>query len=639
LLRIPFTDIKKTMTTFRTRYLLNTSLLLLCCFCLNGATSGQQAPLAERYDKSEFEIPMRDGTKLFTAVYTPKDKSRSYPFMINRTCYSCNPYGVENYPGRIGPSKIMEDEGYIFVRQDVRGRWMSEGKFDNMRPHVPGDESIDESSDTWDTVEWLIKNVPNNNGKAGMWGISYPGFYSAAALPEHHPALVAVSPQAPISDFFFDDFHHQGAYLLSYFMATPTFGYQHAGPTKQKWYPEVTPASQDGWQFYMDLGALKNADKYFGQDNFFWQEIVSHPNYDEFWQKRSILPHLKNVTTNVLVVGGLFDAEDLYGPLNIYRELEKNNPSMHNTIVMGPWGHGDWSRGSSFQRVGYMPFDRETAIGYQTDIEAPFFRHFLKGEGPRPDVEARFYDTGSRRWNTFAQWPPANAVVQKLYLAPEKKLVDKPSGEKEGFVEFVSDPADPVPYRERKDIRLQFTPREYMTDDQRFAALRPDVLVYETPVLTEPVTLAGNLAANLFVSTDQSDADWIVKLIDVFPADHPQLPGTPEGINLAGYQFMVRSEVFRGRFRNSFVTPEPFKPNEVTAVKVPLQDVHHTFKPGHRLMIQVQSTWFPLIDRNPQKYVENIYKADAQDFVSARHRVHHSAQAPSHIELLVMPQK
>lgn len=624
---------------FRHSFVAQVSLSVFGWLLFAALLPAQQAPLADRYEKKEFQIPMRDGTRLFTAVFLPRDKSRNYPFMINRTCYSCNPYGEEMYPGRIGPSRAMEDEGYIFVRQDVRGRWMSEGTFDNMRPHVPGDEAIDESSDTWDTIDWLVKNIANNNGKAGMWGISYPGFYSAAALPEHHPALVAVSPQAPISDFFFDDFHHQGAYLLSYFMATPTFGYQHPGPTKEKWYPEVNPSSRDGWQFYMDLGPLKNADKYFGKDNFFWQEIVEHPNYDEFWQKRSVLPHLKNVSANVLVVGGLFDAEDLYGPLNIYRELEKNNPQMHNTIVMGPWGHGDWSRGSSFQRVGYMPFDTETAVQFQNEIEAPFFRHFLKGEGPRPNYEARFYDTGLRRWSTFEQWPPAQAQVRKLYFDAGRKLVDQPASQQEGFDEFISDPANPVPYRDRKDIRLQFTPREYMTDDQRFAATRPDVLVFETPVLTDPVTLAGNLSANLFVSTDQSDADWIVKLIDVFPEDHPQLTGTPDGINLAGYQFMVRSEVLRGRFRNSYSQPEPFKPGEVTTVKVPLQDVHHTFKPGHRIMIQVQSSWFPLIDRNPQKYVENIYKATAEDFVSATHRVHRSTAAPSHIEVLVVPSK
>ena len=610
---------------------------LLILLLLAAPVAAQQAPLADRYEKSEFQVTMRDGTKLFTAVYSPRDKSRTYPIMINRTCYSCSPYGTEQYPGRIGPSSSMESEGYIFVKQDVRGRWMSEGKFDNMRPHVSGDAEIDESSDTWDTVDWLVKNIPNNNGKVGMWGISYPGFYAAAALPEHHPALVAVSPQAPISDFFFDDFHHQGAFLLSYFLAIPTFGYQHAGPTKERWHPEVSPSSRDGWQFYMDLGPLKNASKYFGSDNFFWQEITQHPNYDEFWQRRSILPHLKNVSANVLVVGGLFDAEDLYGPLNIYRELEKNNPAMHNTIVMGPWGHGDWARGAGFRRVGYMPFDTQTAVQYQNEIEAPFFRHFLKGEGPRPDVEARFYDTGSRRWNTFSEWPPASAQTRKLFFAPNRQLVDQPSTAAESFSEFVSDPANPVPYRDRKDIRLQFTPREYMTDDQRFAATRDDVLVFETPVLTEPVTVAGNLFANLQVSTDQSDADWIVKLIDVFPGDYPQLPDTPEGIQLGGYQFMVRSEVFRGRFRNSYTLPEPFQPGVVTAVRVPLQDVHHTFQPGHRIMIQVQSSWFPLIDRNPQKYVENIYQADASDFVSARHRVYHSATAPSHVELLVIP--
>lgn len=599
---------------------------------------GQSSRLAEQYDKLEFQIPMRDGTKLYTAVFTPKDRSRSWPILLNRTCYSCQPYGPTGFPGRIGPSALMETEGYIFVKQDVRGRWMSEGKFDNMRPHVPGDAAIDESSDTYDTIEWLLAQLPGHNGKVGMWGISYPGFYAAAALPEHHPALVAVSPQAPVSDFYFDDFHHQGAYLLSYFVATATFGYQHQGPTKEKWYPEITPSSRDGWQFYMDLGPLKNADRYYGEDNFFWQELVNHPNYDEFWQRRSILPHLKGVRANVLTVGGLFDAEDLYGPLHIYRELEKHNPQMFNALIMGPWGHGDWARGSGFRRVGNMPFGPDISTAYQTEIEAPFFRHFLKGEGAPPDFEARMYDTGRREWKTFRQWPPDLAQKEKLYLQADRQLGPEQPAADESFSEFLSDPANPVPYRARQDIRLQFTPREYMTDDQRFASSRPDVLVFQSPVLSEPLTLTGDISANLQVSTDQGDADWVVKLIDVFPEDHPQWEGIPEGIQLAGYQFLVRSEVLRGRFRNSFERPEPFRPNEVTPLCVPLQDVCHTFLPGHRIMVHVQSTWFPLIDRNPQKYVENIFRAEEADFVAARHRVYHSRRQASYLEVQVLPQ-
>ena len=626
------------------RFFIRTVLLFNVCFFFLLTNSGNAQHLKAggveaKYEKREVTIEMRDGVKLFTAVFTPRDKSKTYPIMMNRTCYSCQPYGPDQFPGRIAPSAVMEQESYIFVKQDVRGRWMSEGKFDNMRPHVAGDSQIDESSDTYDTIEWLLKNVPGNNGKVGMWGISYPGFYSAAALPEHHPALVAVSPQAPVSDFYFDDFHHQGAYLLSYFGATATFGYQHNGPTKEKWYPEINPSSRDGWQFYMDLGSLKNAGKYYGKDNFFWTELAEHPNYDEFWQRRSILPHLKNVSANVLTVGGFFDAEDLYGPLHIYRELEKNNPKMFNALVMGPWGHGDWARGSGLQKVGNMPYGTGISEFFQKEVEAPFFRHFLKGEGQPPQFEALMFDTGARQWQKFEKWPPAEAVTQKLYLNSNKQLaIVAPVDVTSEFTEFISDPANPVPYRDRKDIRLQFTPREYMSDDQRFASSRPDVLVFESDVVTQPTTIVGDIAANLFVSTDQTDSDWIVKLIDVFPDDHPQIEGTPDGIKIAGYQMMVRSEVLRARFRNGFEKPQPFVPDEITSVRVPLQDVYHTFLPGHRIMVHVQSTWFPLIDRNPQKFVPNIFQADDSDFTSARHRLFHTAANPSHLEFrTVMP--
>lgn len=595
-----------------------------------------QGTLAERYTKQEVRIRMRDGETLHTTIYAPRDRSRAWPILMNRTCYSCAPYGENRFPSRIGPSPVLEQEGYIFVHQDVRGRWNSSGTFDNMRPHRDGDEAIDESSDTSDTIDWLIKNVPGNNGRVGMWGISYPGFYAAAALPEHHPALVAVSPQAPISDFFFDDFHHQGSFLQSYLIATATFGYQHQGPTTQSWYQSPVPSSQDAWQFHLSLGSLANASSFYGPDCFFWQQIIEHPNYDSFWQERSILPHLKNIRAAVLTVGGWFDAEDLYGPLNIYQRIESGNPQASNQLVMGPWGHGDWTRGRGPGLVGNMPFGRDIGKYFQEQIEAPFFRHHLKGAGEAPAFEARVFDTGRREWHSLPAWPPAEVRQQRLYFAPGGMLqAEAPAaGAGDESTGWVSDPANPVPYRDRKDIRHQFTPREYMTDDQRFASRRPDVLVFQTPPLTSAVTVAGPLTARLQVSTDQGDADWIVKLIDVFPDDHPQLEGTPADIRLGGYQMMVRSEVLKGRFRKSLEHPEPMVPNEVTEVPVPLQGVFHTFKPGHRIMIQVQSTWFPLIDRNPQKYVENIYKARDEDFTRANHRLWHAPGHASAIEFL-----
>lgn len=608
-------------------------LLLVGSSC-SGALA-QEAPLAERYDKAEYDIPMRDGVHLHTTVFTPKDHRRTYPILMNRTCYGSRPYGEGQFPGRIGPSVYLESAGYIFVKQDVRGRWMSEGLFDNMRPHVPGDDGIDESSDTYDTIEWLLANVEGHNGKVGMWGISYPGFYTAAALPEAHPALVASSPQAPISDFFFDDFHHHGAYLMSYFLATPVFGYQHQGPTSEPWYSMVPPGTEDGYQFYKDLGALSNASKYYGPDNFFWTQLSEHPNYDEFWQRRSLLPHLEGIDHAVMTVGGWFDAEDLYGPLNIYRQIETRNPDAFNVLVMGPWGHGDWARDSQYQQVGNIVFGGRISDFYQREIEAPFFEHFLKGTGQAPKFEALVFDTGHKVWHAFEQWPPTESKEQTYFLRHRERLdATPPAMDDLTFSEYLSDPNEPVP--DSEEISITFTPRAYMTGDQRFAERRPDVIEFQTEVLEEDLTMVGPLLARLLVSTSQTDADWVVKLIDVYPPNEPNHPATPDHITLGGYQQLVRSEVIRGRFRNSYEHPEPFVPDEITEVNLPLQDVFHTFKAGHRVMIQIQSTWFPLIDRNPQKYVENIFKATDEDFVTAIHRVYHAHEHASRIEYRVL---
>ncbi len=610
-----------------------------CClfFAISLSTNpavAQQTEIARTYTKRSVQITMRDGKKLFTTIYEPKDRSRKYPIMINRTPYSTQPYD-NRMARRIAPSVFMQREGYIFVLQDVRGRWMSEGNFDNMRPNVDNPKLVDESSDTYDTIEWLLGNVENNNGKCGIWGISYPGFYSAAALPDHHPALVASSPQAPISDFFFDDFHHHGAYLLGYFQATSTFGFQHDGPTKRQWYRSIQPKQPDPWAFYMGLGPMSEAGRWHRND-FFWKQLAEHPNYDEFWQQRSILPHLKNIKTNVLVVGGFFDAEDLYGPLNIYRSIEKNNPDTFNAIVMGPWSHGDWASLHPRAKVGKLAFSERVSEFYQRDIEAPFFRYFLKGQGQKPDFEAMIYDCGLQQWNKYQQWPPADAKQVKLYFGADRKLsTASPAVGGEESTSFVSDPADPVPYRARQDLAFRFTPRPYMSDDQRFATGRPDVLSFQTEPLEQPMKLTGDMLAHLKVATTGTSADWVVKLIDVYPDDHPFVPGSDEGLNFGGFQQMVRSEVIRGRFRNSYEKPEPFVPGEIAEINLPLQDVCHTFKKGHRIMVHVQSTWFPLIDRNPQKYVDNIFKAKREDFIRATHTLYHSPANSSWIEVKV----
>lgn len=633
-------------------YTLLVSLLLTPAFAQPPASGF----VRDNYQKVEYKIPMRDGTKLHTAVYVPKDASETnrYPFLMQRTCYSVAPYGPEAYAQQLGPSRTLERDKYIFVYQDVRGRWMSEGTWTNMTPNVPdavtrndfpGKTSArkasktaekdtrndfpgyapDESSDTYDTIEWLLKNVKFNNGRVGQWGISYPGFYTAASLPDAHPALKAASPQAPVGDFFFDDFHHNGAFIQAYLFTYPVFGIQTGGPTSQPWFAPafINTGTKDGFQWQYDLGPLKNVDKYY-KDNFFWQETVEHPNYDEFWQKRSIIPHLKNIRTAVMTVGGWFDAEDLYGPLTIYKTIEKNSPGQYNTLVMGPFGHGRWSQETGHTLHSNIYFGDSIATFYQRNIEAKFFNHFLKGPGDGKTglPEAYLFDTGKKEWKTFAKWPAAEAQTMTFSLTENGKLQTE-NGKPEGFSEFISDPMKPVPYTEDITTTQGFTPFNYMSEDQRFAGRRPDVLVFQTEPLTDDLTLGGEITARLKVSTTGTDADWVVKLLDVYPPDEPNHPYMPhKNITLSNYQQMVRSEAMRGRFRNSFEKPEPFEPGKVTDVTFRLQDVLHTFKKGHRLMIQVQSTWFPLIDRNPQTFVPNIFKADAADFQKATHRVY-----------------
>ncbi len=618
-------------------------LLLLLCVLLPTLACGQPTSttavasfVRDNYQKFEYKIPVRDGTKLHTAVYVPRDASagKPYPFLMQRTCYSVEPYGEDAYERSLGPSQTLERDKYIFVYQDVRGRWMSEGTWTNMTPNNAGNAPatpVDESSDTFDTIDWLLKNVPNNNGKVGQWGISYPGFYTAASLPDAHPALKAASPQAPVSDFFFDDFHHNGAFIQAYLFTYPVFGVQRPQPTGKSWYDDqfIKTGTRDGYQFQLDLGPLAGVGPKYYPNNFYWKETVEHPNYDEFWQKRSILPALKNVKPAVMTVGGWFDAEDLYGPLNIYKTIEKTSPGTYNTLVVGPFGHGRWARETGHTLHSNVYFGDSIATFYQRNIEAKFFNHFLKGAGDGKSglPEAYLFNTGRNEWKPFDKWPAANAQTMTFYLTATGKLeaATTRNGRPQTatFTEFVSDPMKPVPYTEDNTTTVGFTPFNYMSEDQRFASRRPDVLTFQTDVLTEDLTLGGEITAKLTVSTSGTDADWVVKVIDVYPGDEPNHAYMPnKNIILSNYQQMVRSEVMRGRFRNSFEKPEAFVPNQPTPVTFRLQDVLHTFKKGHRLMVQVQSTWFPLIDRNPQTFVPNIFRAEQKDFQKATHRVY-----------------
>jgi len=594
------------------------------------AQTATEYEVKDHYTKKEVVIPMRDGTKLHTTIFSPKDTSKEYPILMTRTPYSSRPYGEGQFRSQLGPNEYLMKQGNIFVYQDVRGRWMSEGVYDNMRAFIPKKKGkqFDEASDTYDTVEWLVKNVKNNNGRVGLWGISYPGFYATYSLLANHPAIKAVSPQASIGDFFFDDFHHNGAYMLSYWRATAVFGYEKSTPSDTAWYSFPELNTKDQYQFFLDAGPLKNLDKYYGEDNVFWQQLKEHPNYDEFWQKRGIVQHLKDIKPAVMVVGGLFDAEDLYGPFNIYETIEKNSDTF-NMLVMGPWSHGDWARKKDRQAIGNVYFGDNISENYQKEVETLFFNHFLKGEADESLAlpEAYMFDTGLMEWKTYEAWPPKMAKKKAFYLGDDQQLIAEPAtvpAVTAGAETFISDPAKPVPYSE--DIKMVFTPRKYMTDDQRFAARRPDVLVYESEVLEEDLTLAGEVLAKLQVATTGTAADWIVKVVDVFPPDAEDFEETQDYLSMSNYHMMVRSEVIRGRFRNSFSNPEPFEPNKKTQVNLQLQDVHHTFKKGHKLQIQVQSSWFPLIDLNPQTYLDNIFEAEEEDFQKQEHKVYHDSQ-------------
>ncbi|GMN10672.1 CocE/NonD family hydrolase [Croceitalea sp. MTPC9] len=635
-------------------------LLVLCLFLfLTSCKKTKKAETAEvvdtyvqdNYIKKEVDIPMRDGATLHTTIYSPKDTSKEYPILMQRTPYSSRPYGENEFRKRIGPNVNLMKEGNIIVYQDVRGRWLSEGHYENMRAYIPNktsNEQVDESTDTYDTIEWLVNNVENNNGNVGVWGISYPGYYATYATIDAHPALKASSPQACIGDFFFDDFHHNGAYLLSYFRATSLFGTPRPNgdqPVDTAWYTLPDLKTEDQYQFFLDKGPLKNFNSFFEYglkdevsmapdgmtDDFFWNELKEHPNYDELWQSRGLIQHLDKSKSHVatMIVGGWFDAEDLYGPLETYKNIEKHTEG-YNTMVFGPWDHGRWARRSERNLVGNYYFGDSISTFFQDQIETKFFNHFLKGEadGNTGLPEAYVYDSGSKEWKQYDSWPPKGAEKQRMFLSENQELTTEQKSTT--GLKFISDVKKPVPYSE--DVKSVFTPRKYMTDDQRFAARRSDVLVFETEVMEEDLTLAGDIMANLQVATTGTAADWIVKVIDVHPADAKTNEEMQDHLKMSNYHLMVRSEVLRGRFRNSFSNPEPFTPNKKTAVDIKLQDVFHTIEKGHRLQIQVQSTWFPLIDLNPQTYVDNIFKADEEDFKTQTHTVF----TDSSIEFMVL---
>jgi len=619
--------------------LINKSVLLFLFFFLFTVVSADSEEyLKEHYTKKSYRIEMRDGVKLFTVVYSPKDTTVSYPILFMRTPYTVGPYEEGKFRGDVASKYIIEDK-FIIVMQDVRGKFLSEGEYEDVRPVKKIKKTTtetDETTDTYDTIDWLIKNIPHNNGKVGMWGISYPGFYAAVGLIDSHPALKAVSPQAPIADWFMgDDVYHYGALsLMPIFNFFKGFGIKRDSLTTE-WKESIDYVSPDMYTFFGNLGSVGNINKkYFKNEIEFWNLIEKHNTYDSFWQERNLLPHLNKISPAVLVTGGWYDGEDLYGPLNIYKTIEKNNPVNECTIVIGPWVHGgwEWSNGDD---SGDFNMGNNINEYYQKEIEFEFFRYYLKGIGDKPDYEAIMYDTGLKKWKKYSDWEPVNTETKYLFLSKNEKLVNDKALLEEEISEYIANPKKPVPYTaDFHDSKLGYN-RDYMFEDQRFAYTRPDVVSFATDTLTEDVTVCGPIFADLFVSTSGTDGDWVVKVIDVYP-DYFENEGViKNGVEFGGYQRLIRYEIIRGKFRNNLSKHEAFIPGKVTEVSLKLQDIFHTFKRGHKIMVQIQNSMFPLYDSNPNKFM-NIFEAEESDFTTVTNRVYFNNEYSSEISFQIV---
>ncbi len=591
--------------------------------------------IVNNYTKTDYQIPMRDGVKLFTTVYAPKNSTEKHPIILTRTPYSCAPYG-ENVFGKFwtGPRKYFFEEQYIYVVQDVRGRWMSEGVFEDIRPYQPNKKAneTDEASDAYDAIEWMVRNLPNNNGNVGVFGTSYPGFYATLAAHSNHPALKAVSPQAPVTEWFLgDDFHHNGAFMLAdAFAFYSGFGKPRPKPTT------IGPSGfkfpiDDNFEFYLRTGAITNYTKLMGDSIQFWNDLMAHPNYDQFWQVRNARKNVEVISPNIptLIVGGLYDAEDCYGAWNLYKAIESKTKN-NNKIVMGPWYHGQWGA-TDGTKLGNIQWGSNTSDWYGKNIELPFFNFYLKNKGSIDQIkEANIFFSGSNEWKQLSSWPVQGMQMEPYALGKNGSFAKSTNTNTvSSFDEYVSDPSKPVAYI--SDVYLMKSKpnrhyREYMNEDQRFASRRTDVLTYQTPILENDLTLAGPVIADLMVAISSTDADFVVKIVDVFPDDFDYATGS--SYLMGGYQMLVRGEIMRGKYRDSFEKPSPFTPNKPTKVKFALPDVAHVFKKGHRLMVQIQSTWFPIADRNPQKFM-NIYEAKNEDFKKASIKIFHNASTIS----------
>ncbi len=601
---------------------------------LTGLAAQPAFDVKANYVKRELLIPMRDGVKLFTIVYAPRDTTRTYPLLMTRTAYGIAPYGANEYRAVLGPNNEFAKEGYIFVYQDTRGKFKSEGEFIHHVPYVKGSSRPNESTDTWDTIDWLLKNVPNNNGRVGQWGISWDGWEVSQGMIDAHPALKASSPQAPPQDQFFgDDYHSGGAYQLMYgFNWMSTNARARVAPSDRP-VERFDYGTPDGYRFFLDLGAAANAQKYFADEVPTWNDHMAHGTYDEYWQARNVPKDLDHVTHPVLIVAAWFDAQDFYGPFRMYRAMKEKNPANKTTLVVGPWLHGGWAR-SGGDTLGHISFASKTAERYRTEIELPFFNFYLKDKGTLALADAMVFETGANRWHNHDQWPPKDTRPRKIYLQSAGRLSFTPPVEPldMAYDAYVSDPRKPVPYT------AEITTIEghvFMVEDQRFVAGRPDVLVYETDPLADDLTIAGPIEVNLNVSTTGTDGDWVVKLIDVYPGDAPDPAPNPDHVKMGGFQMLLTGEILRAKFRNSMSAPEPMIPNQPTTLQFTLGDRYHTFLKRHRMMVQVQSSWFPMFDRNPQTFVD-IYHAQDGDYRKAEHKVFRTATRPSFLTLPIV---
>lgn len=609
--------------------------LLLIAFSASAVFAQDTTPdsvyYKENYSKYEYMIPMRDGIKLFTAVYVPKNVSLKYPFLLMRTPYGCAPYGKDRYPaGRLGPSMELVKDGYIFVRQDVRGRYMSEGTFTWTAPNKKDPKQWDESADTYDTIDWLLKNVKPNNGKVGTYGGSYPGFYVVAGMIDAHPALKAAMPSAPMGDLWRgDDGVHNGAFLMPHninFIAN--FGLKRPEPIQKYPAGKLKYDTPDGYRFWLDHGPLTNLDeKHFKGEIIHWKEYKDHPVYDEFWKSRNVEPHMKNIKPAVMTVGGWFDAQDIRGPFIVYNGIKNQSAATSNRLILGPWYHGSWSS-TPGDRSANIEWGSNTGEYYRKELEFKFFSFYLKNKGTMDLPKVMAFNTGANKWNAFEQWPPAEVEQKSFYLASDGKLSEQAAGIGAGFDEYVSDPKKPVPYTQ--EITTRFG-NDWMVEDQRFASTRPDVLVYESAPLEADMTIAGAITVNLMASTSGTDADFIVKVIDVYPNDAKDPEPNPQKIKMGGYQMLLRGDPIRAKFRNSLEKPEPMVPGEPTLLKYNLTDAYHTFKKGHRIMVQVQSTWFPMIDLNPGKFVDMFNDVKESDFQKTTQKIYHDGERKSFI--------